>query len=156
MSLKNFGTMPSIFMEQDKLENTLPKKLVVAAIIYRKNPKNEIEIFAIKRNHGEFKGFWEFAGGKIEKYETAKDALLREISEELSASIKIEKLFANVEYDYPNFHLSLQCFLCQFQNEKFSLNEHAEYKWLTVKKLQDIKWLPADKSIIQKLQSYFK
>lgn len=128
---------------------------VVAAILYRKSERGQIEIFSAERNHGQYKGFWEFPGGKIEAGETPEQALSREITEELSARIKIEKNFITLEYTYPTYTVHLQCFLCRFIHENFSLNEHARFRWLALHELETVQWLPADITILLKLKKYF-
>ena len=121
---------------------------VVAAII-RKGDK----IFATQRGYGEWKDWWEFPGGKIEQGETPEEALKREISEELSAEINVDELFSTVDYDYPKFHLKMHCYLCTLQTNAMHLNEHESARWLTKDELDSVKWLPADKSIIEKLKT---
>lgn len=120
---------------------------VVAAIIVRDN-----EVFATKRGYGDFKGGWEFPGGKIEEGETPKEALRREIKEELDIEISVGELFEMIEYDYPEFHLSMQCFLCEIESGNPKLNEHEDAKWLTKNTLASVEWLPADVEIIEKLK----
>lgn len=120
---------------------------VVAAIIQRGD-----EIFATKRGYGEFKGGWEFPGGKIEEGETPKEALKREIKEELDIEIRVGELFETIEYDYPKFHLSMQCFLCEIESGNPKLNEHEDAKWLRKNTLASVEWLPADIGIIDKLK----
>lgn len=136
----------------DKIAAMKKTKKVVAAILYRKAASG-VEIFAARRNHGEFTGFWEFPGGKVEAGETAETALYREVREELVADIIIEKSFTVVEFEYPDFHLSMECFLCRFKSD-FQLTEHSDAKWLPVHKLKSVEWLPADIQIIEKLQRY--
>lgn len=120
---------------------------VVAAIIQHEN-----KIFATQRGYGEFKDGWEFPGGKIEEGETPKQALVREIREELETEIEVGKLIDTVEYDYPNFHLSMDCFLCTIQSGNLVLKEHEAAKWLTRDELNSVEWLPADKGLIEKLK----
>ena len=120
---------------------------VVAAII-----KDKDKIFATKRGHGEFKNGWEFPGGKIEPGERPEEALHREIMEELNIEINIEGLFDIVEYDYPNFHLTLYCFISSIKSGKIVLLEHEEGKWLGKDKLDSVAWLPADISLIKRLK----
>lgn len=119
---------------------------VVAAII-----KNEDKIFATQRGYGEFKDGWEFPGGKIEKNESPKEALKREIMEELEAEIEVGELIDIVEYDYPTFHLKMHCFMCSLVFDKFVLKEHEDAKWLTKDELYSVDWLPADRGLIKKL-----
>lgn len=122
---------------------------VVAAII-----KNNDKIFATQRGYGEFKDGWEFPGGKIEKGETPEDALIREIKEELDTEIKVNEKVDTVEYDYPNFHLSMDCFMCEIKSGKLILKEHENAKWLSKQELYNVNWLPADKGVIEKIKKY--
>lgn len=125
---------------------------VVAAIIQAKNENGETIIFATQRGYGDFKGGWEFPGGKIEEGETPQDALKREIMEELDTKINVGDLLDTVEYDYPTFHLSMDCFLCEIVEGDLVLKEHEAAKWLSKSKLGSVDWLPADLSLIEKLQ----
>lgn len=122
---------------------------VVAAIII-----HEDKVFATQRGYGEFKGGWEFPGGKIEEGETPQEALVREIKEELNVEIEVGELLDVVEYDYPNFHLSMDCFICKIKSGELVLNEHEAAKWLTKETLDSVEWLPADLGLIEKLNSY--
>lgn len=121
---------------------------VVAAIIIK-----DQKIFATQRGYGEFKNGWEFPGGKIESGESPEHALEREIREELDARIRVGELFDTVEYDYPNFHLSMKCFLCSLISDQLTLREHEAAKWLTKENLSSVEWLPADITIIDKLKN---
>ena len=120
---------------------------VVAAIIKKDNL-----IFATKRGYGEFKGGWEFPGGKIEEGESKEQALIREIKEELDADISVEELFDIVNYDYPTFHLTMYCYICKPLSKNFVLKEHDDAKWLSKDTLDTVSWLPADISLIDKLK----
>ena len=122
---------------------------VVAAIIRKEN-----KIFATQRGYGEWKDWWEFPGGKIEAGETAEEALKREIREELSTEISLDKLLCTVEYDYPKFHLTMHCYLCSLQTEALHLNEHEAARWLTKEELGSVRWLPADWVVIDKIKSF--
>ncbi|HIS62659.1 MAG TPA: 8-oxo-dGTP diphosphatase MutT [Candidatus Scybalomonas excrementigallinarum] len=122
---------------------------VVAAIIKEGN-----KILATQRGYGEFQGGWEFPGGKIELGETKEEALIREIREELDTEVIVEELFDTVEYDYPNFHLSMDCFICSIKTGNFVLKEHQEARWLTKETLDSVEWLPADQGLIEKLKEY--
>ena len=121
---------------------------VVAAIIIK-----DQKIFATQRGYGEFKNGWEFPGGKIESGESPEHALEREIREELDAKIRVGELSDTIEYDYPNFHLSMKCFLCSLISDQLTLREHEAAKWLTKENLSSVEWLPADITIIDKLKS---
>lgn len=121
---------------------------VVAAIITKGN-----RIFATQRGYGEFKGGWEFPGGKVEKGESFEVALIREIKEELDADIKIDEFYTTVEYDYPTFHLTMHCYLCNLISEEITLLEHEDSKWLTKEELDSLNWLPADEGLIENLKS---
>ena len=123
---------------------------VVAAIILHDN-----QIFATQRGYGDFKGGWEFPGGKVEPGESPQEALRREIREELSMEIEVGELFVTVEYDYPAFHLSMDCFLCQIKSGTPVLLEHAAAKWLAPEELDSVAWLPADLGLIAQLKGKF-
>ena len=124
---------------------------VVAAVIRAVNNENKPVIFATQRGYGEFKGGWEFPGGKIESGETPQQALKREIMEELDTEIAIGELIDTIEYDYPNFHLSMDCFWCEVIRGELILKEAEDAKWLTREHLADVKWLPADVTLIEKI-----
>ena len=119
---------------------------VVAAIIRRGN-----EIFATQRGYGEFKDWWEFPGGKIEPGESPQQALVREIREELDATIEVGELLQTVEWDYPTFHLTMHCFWCELTCEALHLNEHEAASWLDREHLRSVKWLPADYGILDEI-----
>ena len=125
---------------------------VVAAIIKENNKENEPIIFATQRGYGEFKGGWEFPGGKIEAGETPQEALKREIKEELDTEISVGALIDTIEFDYPTFHLSMDCFWCQIVSGDLVLKEHEAAKWLTKDKLDSVDWLPADITLIDKIR----
>lgn len=120
---------------------------VVAAVI-RKDDK----IFATQRGYGEFKDGWEFPGGKIEDGESPEQALAREIKEELDTDINVGDLIDTIEYDYPNFHLSMDCFWCEILQGELELKEHESARWLSKEKLYSVDWLPADIGLIEKIQ----
>lgn len=124
---------------------------VVAAVIARENDCGEKQILATQRGYGEFKDGWEFPGGKIETGESPRKALIREIKEELNADIKVGELIDTVEYDYPQFHLSMDCFWCILKSKNVDLNEHEDARWLTKKELDSVEWLPADAAIIDNI-----
>ena len=124
---------------------------VVAAIIKAVNENGETIIFATQRGYGDFKGGWEFPGGKIESGETPQEALKREIIEELDTEVSVGELMDTVEYDYPQFHLSMDCFWCQIVRGNLVLKEHEAARWLKKQQLNDVDWLPADITLIEKL-----
>lgn len=121
---------------------------VVAAIIH----DAEGQILATQRGYGDWKYYWEFPGGKIEPGESAEEALQREIWEELETHLEIEKFFQTIEWDYPKFHLTMHCYLCHIEGN-LTLKEHEASQWLSKEELDSVKWLPADKKIIEKLQT---
>ena len=120
---------------------------VVAAIIH----DEEGRIFATQRGYGPMKDGWEFPGGKMEAGETPEDALKREIWEELETRIEVEQLFETIDYDYPDFHLTMHCYICKVESGELTLKEHEAARWLTKEQLSSIDWLPADRSIIRSL-----
>ena len=124
------------------------KQIEVVAAIIRKDDK----IFATQRGYGEWKDWWEFPGGKLEAGETPEEALKREIHEELSAEISVDEFLCTVEYDYPQFHLTMHCYLCSLMTDSLHLNEHEAAKWLTKDELNSVKWLPADVELISHLR----
>ena len=125
---------------------------VVAAVIKAVNENGKPIIFATQRGYGEFKGGWEFPGGKIEPGETAQEALKREILEELDTEILVGKLIDTIEYDYPKFHLSMECFLSEIISGELVLKEHEAARWLTKEQLNEVEWLPADITLIEKIE----
>ena len=120
---------------------------VVAAVI-RKDDK----IFATQRGYGEFKDGWEFPGGKIEEGETPEQALAREIKEELDTEIQVGKLIDTIEYDYPKFHLSMDCFWCEIMQGGLELKEHEAARWLSKEELYGVDWLPADVGVVERIK----
>lgn len=121
---------------------------VVAAIIIHHN-----KIFATQRGYGDFKDYWEFPGGKIEPGESPEQALIREIREELDTEIVVGKLMETVEYDYPQFHLTMRCYFCRVKSGELVLKEHKASRWLTGETLNSVEWLPADIDLIRKLKN---
>lgn len=117
---------------------------VVAAVI-----RNVDKIFATQRGYGDFKGGWEFPGGKMEPGEAPEAALIREIREELNTEISVNELITVIEYDYPDFHLSMKCYWCELVSGKLELLEHTDAKWLAADELDSVSWLPADLSLIE-------
>ena len=145
--------MQMMVLNFDKVILSLPSKSnpmktiqVVAAIIIKEN-----EVFATQRGYGDWKGWWEFPGGKVEAGECPKDALKREIMEELDAEISVGELLDTVEWDYPTFHLSMQCYVCSLESENVRLNEHESSAWLKKNALDSVQWLPADLALLDKI-----
>lgn len=124
---------------------------VAAAVMKAVNEEGKRIIFATQRGYGEFKGGWEFPGGKIEEGETPQEALKREIMEELETEITVGELIDTIEYDYPTFHLSMDCFWAEIVSGDLVLKEHEAAKWLTKSELDSVKWLPADITLIKKI-----
>lgn len=128
---------------------------VVAAIICDSIDKKK-QIFVTARGYGEFKGQWEFPGGKIEEGETPQQALVREIKEELDTTITVGDLIAVIEYDYPTFHLSMDCFWCEVIEGELKLLEAEAAKWLTKDDLYDVQWLPADITLVENIKKHMQ
>lgn len=122
---------------------------VVASIIHQDG-----KILATQRGYGDFKGLWEFPGGKMEPGETPEEALHREIREELNIDISVEKHICTVEHDYPNFHLTMHCFWCSIVQGEPVLNEHQSARWLEKTEWESVEWLPADIVVVKELQKY--
>jgi 8-oxo-dGTP diphosphatase len=122
---------------------------VVAALIL-----NQDKVLATQRRYGEFKDGWEFPGGKIEPGETPEQAIKREIREELATDIRVEQPLTTVEYDYPTFHLSMECFICKVEQGNLTLLEHEAAKWLSYDELDSVDWLPADRIVVRELRKY--
>ena len=129
---------------------------VVAAVIKVTNEKGDPMIFATQRGYGDFKGGLEFPGGKIEEGETPQEALVREIREELETEIAVGELIDTIEYDYPTFHLSMDCFWAEIVSGDLVLKEHEAAKWLTRDELNSVEWLPADEGLIEKIREYIQ
>lgn len=125
---------------------------VVAAVITASNENGEKMIFATQRGYGEFKDGWEFPGGKVEPGETPQAALKREIMEELETEIEVGDLIETIEYDYPTFHLSMDCFWAEIVKGDLVLREHEAAKWLTREQLESVDWLPADLGLVEKVR----
>lgn len=128
------------------------KTINVVAAVIRKGDK----ILATQRGYGEFKDGWEFPGGKIEPGERPEEALKREIKEELKAAISVGEDLGVVEYDYPNFHLNMRCFMCSLVSEDVTLLEHEAMKWLTAETIDTVNWLPADKPMTEKIKEILR
>lgn len=121
---------------------------VVAAVI-----KNHNKIFTTRRGYGEFENMWEFPGGKIETGETREEALIREIKEELELDIEVNKYLTTVDYDYSTFHLTMHCFICTINGGELHLNAHNDAKWMSMKDLDSLNWVPADTLVVKKLKT---
>ena len=121
---------------------------VVAAVI-----KDADKIFATARGYGEYKGWWEFPGGKVEKGEKPEEALVREIKEELDSDVLVEEYIDTIEYDYPSFHLSMRCYFCKLISGKLTLKEAEDSRWLTKDTMDEVRWLPADITILDKIKN---
>ena len=132
----------------------MKKEIIVSgAVILRINPvTNKKEIFVTQRGYGDYKDGWEIPGGKLEPGETPEACIVREIREELATEIKAEKILGVVDYDYPNFHLTMHCILCTIVSGKLKLLEHEAAKWLTKETLRSVDWLPADQLILDKIE----
>ena len=130
-------------------EGRLLKYVRVVAAVIRKDDK----IFATARGYGDYKGWWEFPGGKIEEGETPQEALAREIREELTAEINVEELIRTIEYDYPEFHLSMDCFWASIKAGRLELKEAEDARWLCASDIEDVKWLPADLMLIEDIRN---
>ena len=120
---------------------------VVAAIIIRDG-----KVFSTQRGYGDWKGWWEFPGGKMEPGESPEEALVREIREELDAEISVGRLLDTIEWDYPSFHLTMHCYICSLASDSMHLNEHEASAWLTRETFRSVRWLPADEGLISVLE----
>ena len=129
------------------------KTIKVVAAVICDSLENTTKIFATARGYGEFKGKWEFPGGKLEAGEISQQALIREIQEELAVKIEVGELIDTIEYDYPTFHLSMDCFLCVVVDGEIILKEAEAARWLNKDELYNVDWLPADIALIEKLQN---
>ena len=128
------------------------KTIKVVAAVICDSLQTKSRIFATARGYGEFKGMWEFPGGKIEPGETPQQALKREIKEELDTTIRVGELIDTLEYDYPDFHLSMDCFWCEVVEGELVLLEAQDARWLTKDELDSVKWLPADLGLVEKIR----
>ena len=127
--------------------------IVSGAIILRTNPHtHKNEIFATQRGYGDWEGWWEIPGGKLEPDETPEQCIVREIREELATEVRAEKILGVVDYDYPNFHLTMHCILCTIVSGELKLLEHESARWLSKETLRSVNWLPADQLILDKVE----
>lgn len=126
----------------------LKKIDVVAAVLVRGT-----SVLATQRGYGEFEGWWEFPGGKVDEGETPEQALVREIHEELNAAISVERYLCTAEHDYPSFHLSMRCYVCRLVDEEFELLEHHAARWLDASHLRSVDWLPADIQVVEAIEA---
>jgi len=129
---------------------------VVAAVIIRTDSDGTKQVFATQRGYGDWKGWWEFPGGKIEEGESPEIALEREIKEELATQISVDEYIDTIEYDYPAFHLSMKCYECSVISGKLELLEHENSAWLTKETLRSVNWLPADELILDKIAMFLR
>ena len=135
----------------DREEDKRMKSIRVSAAVIHRDGK----IFATQRGYGEYKGKWEFPGGKREEGESGEEALYREIREELDSKVKIEKLICTTDYDYPTFHLTMDVYLASLVEGKLTLLEHEDAKWVSLDSIDDLDWLPADWSVIDEIKKHF-
>ena len=135
----------------DREEDKRMKSIRVSAAVIHRDGK----IFATQRGYGEYKGKWEFPGGKREEGESGEEALYREIKEELDSKVKIEKLICTTDYDYPTFHLTMDVYLSTLIEGKLTLLEHEDAQWVSLDSIDDLDWLPADWSVIDEIKKHF-
>ena len=141
-----YGPPEMLFKRKQAAEKALKHIEVVAAIVLDGNC-----VFATQRGYGKWRGWWEFPGGKIQTGESRENALVREIKEELDASIVIDRFYTTINYDYPDFHLTMHCYLCRIPDGHYTLKEHADARWLTADTINTVKWLPADEGLVADL-----
>ena len=125
---------------------------VAAALIRSADEQGRAVLLATQRGYGDYKDWWEFPGGKIEAGETPEEALVREIREELAANVTVDGYLTTVEYDYPGFHLSMDCFWCSLREGQLTLLEHEAARWLPIRYLRQVKWLPADVLVVDAIE----
>lgn len=125
---------------------------VVAGVICRKNAQGTTEFLATQRGYGDFKGGWEFPGGKTEPGETPEQALARELKEELAIDVNVGEFITTVEHDYPGRHITMRCYFCEIVGGELILLEHESARWLAASELRDLDWLPADIAVVDALE----
>ena len=143
-----YGPPEMLFRRKEAAEKELKRIEVVAAIIL-----DGSWVLATQRGYGKWRGWWEFPGGKVQPGETHKEALLREIKEELDAAIVVDRFHTTVDYDYPDFHLTMHCYLSHLCDGRFTLKEHSAARWLSADTINSVQWLPADEDLVASLIS---
>ena len=143
-----YGPPEMLFKRKEAAEKERKRIEVVAAIIL-----NGSRVFSTQRGYGKWLGWWEFPGGKVQPGETHEEALLREIKEELDAAIVVDRFHTTVDYDYPDFHLTMHCYLCHLCDGHYTLKEHSDARWLTADTINSVQWLPADEDLVTSLIS---
>ena len=133
--------------------NNQKKRIHVVAAVVTHDENGVRKVFATQRGYGDYKDWWEFPGGKVESGETPQEALLREIKEELAADIIVKNFITTVEYDYPEFHLTMDCYMCELKSDKVTLLEHEAARWLAPDELRSVNWLPADIYVVDAIES---
>lgn len=141
-----YGPPEMLFERKKAAERALKRIEVVAAII-----RDGDRILATQRGYGRWKGWWEFPGGKMQEGESREEALIREMKEEMDAGIVIDQYYTTVEYDYPDFHLTMHCYLCHLADGYFKLKEHQDARWLAADTADVLQWLPADEELVANL-----
>lgn len=141
-----YGPPEMLFERKKAAERALKRIEVVAAII-----RDGDRILATQRGYGRWKGWWEFPGGKMQEGESREEALIREMKEEMDAGIVIDQYYTTVEYDYPDFHLTMHCYLCHLADGYFKLKEHQDARWLAADTADVLQWLPADEGLVANL-----
>ena len=140
---------PEMLFERKKAAEQARKRIEVVAAIIRDGDR----ILATQRGYGKWRGWWEFPGGKMQEGERRDEALLRELKEEMDATIVIDQYYTTVEYDYPDFHLTMHCYFCHLSDGRYTLKEHQDARWLTPDTADSLQWLPADEGLVARLFS---
>ena len=143
-----YGPPEMLFKRKQAAEKALKHIEVVAAIIL-----DGSRLLATQRGYGKWRGWWEFPGGKVQPGESHEEAILREIKEELDAAIVVDRFHTTVDYDYPDFHLTMHCYLCHLCDGNYTLKEHSDARWLSADTINSVQWLPADKDLVASLTS---